>query len=211
MKIFYRATSVLSSNPNPLGKNKDIILDVCLKSFIKAGGKNITFVIDRMSDDWIKRLSKIGDIIYSEPGLESSLRLVYDEVIKLPNDEKVLLCEDDYLWQPDSVEMIKWSLDEFELISPYDHPGHYIEDRFKHQPKQMRMFFNQTFRQAPSNTHTFACKAYVIKQNYNKFYSLGMRDHELFSTLGIDMFVPVPSWATHLVCGLIAPNVKWGI
>lgn len=198
MKVFYRVTHKLSSNPNPLGKNKQRIIDVCLSSFKRAGESDITFIID--GDVGLKGIHT------KKPGIVPSLLTALAEARKLPNEDNVLLCEDDYLWLPDTLGKLERALDTLPLISPYDHPDHYTDERFKHQPKKMVLIENQTYRQAPSNTHTFACKAWVIKQNYEHMRSHGMEDHKMFSTLGIDMYVPVPSFATHLVTGLLAPN-----
>ena len=119
------------------------------------------------------------------------------------------MVEDDYLWKPDAIDVIEESLNYFHLVSPYDHPGHYIEDRFKYEPKQLRLWSGHVYREAPSNTLTFACNAWVIKQNLEKIKSFGIRDHEMFQSLGVRMWVPVPSLATHLVTGLLAPGYDW--
>jgi len=207
MKTFYRVSTHLSPNPNPLGTDKKYILDTCYKSFLKAGGKNITFIANDMPDDWfpkgmpVVKVDKIGSM--------ANLAKVVEEVWKLPDNEKVFIVEDDYLWLPDTFDRIEKALDVLPIVSPYDHPGHYLEDGFKNQTRKMVLIDNHTWRQAPSNTHTFACKAGIIKANDRLLLTSG--DHEFFTNLGIDIYVPVPSFATHLVTGLLAPNIDWGI
>ena len=215
MKVYYRVSDKLSSNPNPLGKNKQEIIVTCMSSFLRTGvdRNEITIIHDGGDvpdiDDWRIKSEKV--IYTKKTGLVESLNCALDEVCKLPNEENVFLVEDDYLWIPDCLPLIERALDTLPLISPYDHPGHYMEDRFKNQPKKMVLIENQTYRQAPSNTHTFACKAWVVKQNVELIKSFGMRDHDMFTALGIDLYVPVPSFATHLVTGLLAPNIQWKI
>lgn len=209
MRVLYRISPFLSSNPNPLGKDKEFINLKCLNSFLNAfthNEHNITFIVDSLEDEWVdKHLKPYGNIERTR-GQFAGLELAYDIVCReIHDNENVLLCEDDYLWRKGNLEQ---ALDELYLISPYDHPGHYIEDRFKFEPKQMRLVGDQVYRSAPSNTHTFACKAWVIKQNIDAFKSYQLRDHELFSSLGVQMWVPTPSIATHLVTGLIAPGFK---
>ena len=210
MKIFYRVSPYLSTHPNPMGTDKHEILDRCLASFLGAFPSDkfdITFIVDGLP---LNNFAKYGKAIFAGPGNAETFHAQLDEIAKLPNEEKVFIVEDDYLWTKDASEIVN-ALDVFELVSPYDHPGHYIEERFKNQAKRIRLHNGHTYRDAPSNTLTFATHAYVIKQNLELIKTFGIRDHELFQSLGIDMWIPVPSFATHLVDGLLAPNVDWEI
>lgn len=212
MKVFYRISPYLSSNPNPLGKDKNVINFKCLMSFLEAnkGFAQLNFIVDSLDEAWVNDyLKPYGEVIYGHHGNVETFHDQLDEVCKLPNEEIVFLVEDDYMWRPESLKTINRAVEELLLVSPYDHPGHYLEDRFKFQPKQMRMIENQVYRQAPSNTLTFATKAFVIKQNIELIKKFGIRDHDMFTELGIDLWVPVPSIATHMVKGLIsAPFVE---
>lgn len=213
MKVFYRISPFLSSNPNPLGKDKDYILNKCLYSFGEANDieAEITFINDSLSEKWVEELSKLGKVINAPNGNVETFHAQLNEVVKLPNEEKVLLLEDDYLWRPNTMSLLSTGLDSLDLISPYDHPGHYREERFRDEPKIVKEVNGVIYRSAPSNTLTFACKAWVIKQNYDLIKSFGIQDHEMFQALPVKMFVPTYSFATHSVTGLLAPNVNWGI
>lgn len=208
MKIYYRVSPFLSSHPNPLGRDKKHIVYTCFKSFQEAlGDQDVSIVADSMPTDWYE-LFRGYNIIKSPSGNVQSFHKQIDLVCKLPNEEKIMLVEDDYLWLPDSINKIEEALDSLELISPYDHPGHYTEERFQ-TPKLMKLINGHTYREAPSNTLTFATHAYLIKQNQILIKSYGTRDHEMFESLRTKMFVPVPSFSTHLVEGLLAPNINW--
>ena len=211
MKVFYRVSPFLSSHPNPLGRNKKDIVFKCFESFKKAvSNQDTTIVADNIPTDWYS-LFKGHNVHKAPTGNTATFHRQLDLASKLEDEEKVFLVEDDYLWVPGAVDKIEAALDELSLISPYDHPGHYTEERFKHEPKRIRLIGNQTYREAPSNTLTFATKAKVIKKNLELIKSFGVRDHEMFQSLEVDLFVPVPSLATHLVEGLLAPNVNWNL
>lgn len=209
IKVFYRISSYLSVNPNPLGNDKNIILEKCLDSFLKAGQSDTTFIVDSLSEEWITKLKKLGNVLLSDSGNVETFHKQLDEVCKLPNEEKVLLLEDDYLWRPDTLKDLENGLDKLDLISPYDHPGHYREERFIDTPKIIKEVNGVVYREAPSNTLTFACKAWVIKQNLALIKSFEVRDSEMFQALPIRMFVPIYSFSTHMVTGLLSPNIQW--
>lgn len=193
-----------------MGNDKFSIVKACFESFKRAIDTDIdlTIIGDNLSSKYLE-LFEGYTVIPGKGGNIETFHQQLDIVCTLPNEEKVFLVEDDYLWVPNSMSVIKRSLDEFEIMSPYDHPGHYIEERFKNEPKRLRLIDNQVYRDAPSNTLTFACRAYVIKQNVDLIKSFGIRDHEMFQELAKDLWVPVPSLATHMVEGLLAPCRDW--
>lgn len=208
MNIYYRVSPYLSIHPNPLGKDKKKIVYECFNSFKKGLTDQKLFIIaDNVPTDWYE-LFKGYPIIKSKTGNVETFHRQIDEACKLEG-EKVFFVEDDYLWKEDAITKIEEALDTFGLVSPYDHPAHYTEERFKHQPKRMRLIKNQTWREAPSNTLTFATWSDIIKKNRYKIESFGIRDHEMFASLDHDLYVPVPSLATHLVTNLLAPNQTW--
>lgn len=214
MKIFYRVSPFLSSHPNPLGADKKKIVYECFNSFKKnITDQEVTIISDNVPTDWYE-LFRSFNVLKSKTGNVATFHRQLEEVFKLDDEEKVFLVEDDYLWTKGSIEKIERALDYVDLVSPYDHPGHYIEDRFKNEPKRMILIDTQTYREAPSNTLTFACRAKIIKNNVRVIKRFGINDHGMFQELqrlGTIMYVPVPSLATHLVEGLLAPNVEWNV
>lgn len=214
MKIFYRVSPFLSSHPNPLGSDKKKIVYECFNSFKKnITDQEVTIISDNVPTDWYE-LFRSFNVLKSKTGNVATFHRQLEEVFKLDDEEKVFLVEDDYLWTKGSIEKIERALDYVDLVSPYDHPGHYIEERFKNEPKRMILIDTQTYREAPSNTLTFACRAKIIKNNVRVIKRFGINDHGMFQELqrlGTIMYVPVPSLATHLVEGLLAPNVEWNV
>jgi len=210
MLILYRTSPYLSTNPNPLGTYKLGIVERCFESFKKANnGSKIIVIADGFTDEEKDNLFKGCTIIEGNHGNIETFHQQLDLVCNLDNDEKVMIVEDDYLWVEGAIDQLEKALDVFEIVSPYDHPAHYLEPRFKDNAKRMVLVNGHTYRDCPSNTLTFATKAYVIKQNIDKIKPFGIRDHELFESLTQDKWCAVPALATHLVTGLLSPNVDW--
>jgi hypothetical protein len=209
MNVFYRVSPYLSTHPNPLGTDKLEIVRQCWLSFGQANDIDADITI--ISNLPFTELHPFTgyDIIQAQTGNIETFHKQLDEIVKLPDETKVLLAEDDYLWQPSTLSVIDEALDVLDIVFPYDHPGHYTEQRFKDQPKRIRLVGNQTYRDAPSNTLTFGCKAKLIKRHIELIKTFGVRDHELFQALPEDKWCAIPALATHLVQGLLSPNRKW--
>lgn len=208
MKVFYRVSPGLSSHPNPLGSDKYTIIKKCLYTFIDATDNDteITFICDSMPEPWINELDEFGNIQIASHGNVETFHTQLDMASKLEDDENVLICEDDYVWRPNTLKDLAISLDVLDFVSPYDHPSHYLEERFdKHY--ETILISGITYRRAPSNTLTFACKAKKIKDNLSHMKAHGINDHEMWQ--GLNIYNPCYSMATHMVEGLLAPNVNW--
>lgn len=207
MKVIYRACGYPSTKPLPYNWDKPTLLENCLESFIATGAKDITFLLDGVENK--EMFEKYGEIIDCT-GL-GNVGTFHKQLELGQQHDKVFLVEDDYLWRPDTFKHMERAVDELDFVSPYDHPGHYLEERFdKHY--EMKLIDNITYREAPSNTLTFATKGETIKKLYSKMLYWGVADHEMFQDLrsqGYRMWNPVPSFATHLVDGLLAPNINW--
>jgi len=213
MHIYYRISSYLSMHKNPFSDDKNEINLKCLNSFLNSIGgcdKLITFITNGLDKDWCdKHLKPYGTVIEGNIGNEETFWEQLDLTCTLHNEEKVMFVEDDYLWRPNTLQQIEDALDTLPIIFPYDHPGHHTEERFKNQAKRITMVNGFTYHDVPSNTLTFATKAYVIKQNYEKIKTFGVRDHEMWQSLGIDMWSPNYSICSHLVENILSSNVKW--
>ena len=146
----------LSSNPNPLGTNKTNIIRYCFDSFKKAlGNRKLVVISDAVN-------LGMGEVIVADQGNVETFHQQINYVCNLPNEEKVLLCEDDYDWKPEALDRMEEALERFEIVTPYDHPGHYLEPRFQ-TPKEMHLIGQQVWREAPSTPLTFACRAYIYQ------------------------------------------------
>lgn len=207
MKVILRISSFNSKNPSPyFPDDKFGRIRMCFDSLKMAGAEDITVLADTAEDykihfngyEWINLTG------YGNWG-------TYREQLKLAEKyDKVLLCEDDYLWRPNTIKQAEDFLDVHQLLFPYDHPGHYREGRFS-LPWSLCEVKGHTYRQCPSNTLTFFTKGKTIKNNIEVFAGYGTFDHELFTALRerFPIWTPCYSMATHLVSDLLAPNVDW--
>jgi len=211
LTTFYRAAPFKSGNPSPLKCDKYTQTKLCLESFLDTKPEKIIFLLDSYDDQSL--FEPYGEIIDCT-GLGNVG--TFHKQIEMCNDteDDVFFVEDDYLWVPDTFKYMKEAVKELDFLSPYDHPGHYLEERFdKHY--EMKLIGNRTYREAPSNTLTFAMRNEVAKKTMTTMLRFGISDHPMFEYLrnemGLRMHNPVPSFATHLVVGCIAPNVNWEI
>ena len=210
MRIIYRISPFKPDNPSLFyPDDKWRLINMCHNSFLGAGGGKYptTYIMD--SVDWGSTFKNYGEIVeINTHNKNMSLLTAYDIASKM--DDKLLFVEDDYLWRPETISLIDTALDILPVLSPYDHPGHYTEERFDHK-YEIKLIGNQTYRTCPSNTHTFAIQSEVFKQNIEMMKKYGVKDHEMFTELNkvAQLWCPIPSFATHLATGCLAPNVDW--
>lgn len=210
MNIIYRISPFKPDNPSVFyPEDKYKMVQLCHDSFLKAGGANypITYVID--SCDWGKDFEKYGKIINFEAHSKvKSLLMAFE--IGLNTKDDVLFLEDDYLWRPNTLPLLEIATKELKVVSPYDHPAHYIEERFDKR-YELRLLGNTVYRTCPSNTHTFAIDKDTLAQNYDLIASHGVQDHQMFTELKkkAQLWCPTYSFATHLANGCLAPNIRW--
>lgn len=211
MITLYRAAPFKSSNPSPLKCDKYTQTKICLESFLKTDPDKIIFLLDSYDDKSL--FEPYGEIIDCT-GLGNIGTFQKQIEIASSIDEDVFFVEDDYLWLPDTFIHIEEAVKELDFVSPYDHPGHYLEPRFdKHY--EMKLLNGRTYREAPSNTLTFAMRNEIAKKTTITMLRFGTSDHPMFEYLRNEMYLrmwnPVPSFATHLVTNLEAPNIDWDL
>ena len=208
MEIIYRISPFKPDNlPIYYPDNKWELVRMCHNSFRSAGAKNYktTYLLD--SCDW--DFSTYGEQIRINTHDKNKSLLKAFEV-GLEMDDDVLFVEDDYLWRPNTLPLLENALKTLPVVSPYDHPAHYTEDRFDHTYKT-KLIGNEVYRACPSNTHTFAIQKDVLKENYDLITKHGVNDHEMFTELNniAQLWCPTYSFATHLASGNLAPNINW--
>lgn len=214
MNILYRICPYPSTNKPPIHADDKLRLaDVCLESFLNAisSRDEVTFLCDSMPGAWVGRLSTYGKTIDC-----SGLGNVgtFHKQVELGKDmDKVLFCEDDYLWRPNTVRELEKAIDQLPFVSPYDHPAHYTEERFD-KKYELKLIDGLVYRSSPSNTLTFATSKKVLQTVWPRMMTFGVADHEMFtqlSQLGLGIWNPTYSFATHMVRGLLAPNIDWQV
>ena len=208
MNIVYRISPFKPDNlPVYYPDDKWKLVQMCHKSFLSAGGSEYktTYVVD--SCDWGKHFK--GKIVNINTGNKNkSLLAAFDVASKI--DDDILFLEDDYLWRPNTIPLLEVALKALRVVSPYDHPAHYTEDKFDHIFKTT-IVGNQVYRTCPSTTHTFAINKEVFRDNKDMMDRYGVNDHEMFTELNesSQLWCPTYSFATHLAGGCLAPNINW--
>lgn len=218
MKILYRVCATLSDKQPAVDWDKYTMIKKCFESLMIAGAKpeDVTVLYDRLPKPWLEEL--FPKAVEKVPGPAGNVPSFHNQ-LKLASmyEGKVLLLEDDYIWRPDTIRHLERALDELEFVSPYDHPRYYVEDRF---PKEfeLRLIDGLVYRDSPSNTLTFASTGKKITEHLETMFTYydGDQpiDHEMWQELalaGDRIWNPTYSFATHLVGGLLAPNVEWDL
>jgi len=216
MKIFYRISPFIPDNPGVVyTKDKWKLVEFSHNSFLKAGGdkQEITYILDSC-EYWGSYFEKYGKVKNINIHKKFAGLMIALNEIRM-TDGKVAVVEDDYLWRADTIPIWEKSLDTLPVVSPYDHPAHYTEDRFKDYPFKMRLVDSHVYRTCPSNTYTFATTAKIIRDNWKALVDErsgeAYHDHPAFTELNktAQLWCPTYSFATHLAGGCIAPNVDW--
>lgn len=202
--IIYRVSPFEQHNPSPIhAKDKYKLVRLCHNSFLRAKGSEKTIYLLDSCPDW-SDIFIDGEVInYTAGSRAASILSMYDVAKKYKGN--ILFVEDDYLWLPNTVYKIWNALEEFNIVSPYDHPDHYV----RWPDFTTKKVNDTTFRSAPSNTHTFATTHDYLIKYYDTFLKHMDHDHPLFEELPDDVWQPTPSFATHMVDGLLSPGIDW--
>lgn len=207
IKTFFRLSSFNSQNPSPYHPdNKLERVKMCFASLVAAGAEDITILADT-AEEWYPYFEGYEWSNCTNFGNFGT----YREQLRLAEKyDKVLLCEDDYLWRTGVFSQAEQFLDVENLLFPYTHPGHFTEGRFN-VPWKLKLHQNHTYREVPSNTLTFFTKGQFIHDNIEVFAGHGVLDHELFTALRerSPIWSPCYALATHLVENLLSPDVDW--
>lgn len=217
MKVFYRITSIPSTNPSPWGKDKDELNLVCLKSFVEAFRDvdlEIHFIADSCSPrvEWmIDKYVPFKKIVHkTNLGINDTMNMSYDLASTV--DDYVLFQECDYLYRPEIGLSYLKALEQLSIISPYDHRNFYIDDTIHSSHCHITLIGEQHFRSTERNTMTWATHSSIIKENLPMLKRYGYLDNEVWQELmiaGHVLWVPILSFATHCVNDYLAPGINW--
>ena len=213
MITIYRVCSKNSANPPPIYKNepnKLKLIKFCLESFLRTNPDEIIFLLDQVEDK--SMFEKYGKVVDCS-GL-GNVGTFHKQIELGKEMDKVFFCEDDYYWRPDTFKLLEKAVDYFDFVSPYDHPSQYVPNSGFENKFEMKMIDNIVYRDSPSNTLTFATSKCVLQKTWEKMMTFGKRDHAMFTALrqeGYRIWCPTYSFATHMVEGLLAPNVEWSL
>lgn len=209
MRIIIRACSYPSTKPLPFDfpfHDKTYLLKKCFESLKRANDLNVPITV---INDGIQNPQDIfGDVEIIDATGAGNIGTFHRQMNEAIKHDKVLLVEDDYLWRDNTISDLFTAIETLSFVSPYDHPGHHHEERFATVPKLIKIIDNITYRECPSNTLTFACQGNKLAEKIDEMKGYAIQDHEMWVAIG-GLWCPTYSFATHLVSGLLAPNVNW--
>jgi len=222
MKVIYRMCGIASTNPSPVLQNyKDLLNELCLRSFVIGCGDllpSVHFLCDFCPDSYTKMIEGIVPmswlqsmtIEYTRIGINETAMRAYE--IAQDVSDVVLFQECDYLYRPGSVKKLLRATQDLGLVSPYDHLNFYIDHTIHSETVGLKLVEDHHFRTAERNTMTFATRPDVFASGRDIFNRYGYLDNDVWHelrALGHQLYTPIPSFATHMVSGFMAPSVDW--
>lgn len=225
MIVYYRLCSIPSTNPSPiLQEDKFELNKLCLKSFVKTF-KDLKPTVVFLADFCGQRENDMVDQLMAGSGMEYSFiptniginetALMQWEMASQQSEEVILFLECDYLWAPDvDVTKLVEAIKTLGLVSPYDHINFYKEQYRNLHSKQceIELVADHHFRSTERNTLTFGIRKDVLLKNLDIFNKYGYLDGETWYEIkdrGQNLYVPIPSMATHMVVDNLAPGFDW--
>lgn len=220
MIIIYRLCGIPSTNPSPIyNDNKEELNRFCLQSFVRGMQDikpEIHFLMDYCGYEYDSMLDMYVPWTHikehTELGINGTMLRAYE--LASQTDDIVLLQECDYVWQPNSGKLMEQAIKELRMVSPYDHRNFYLDHNLHSKTCDIELVNDHHFRSTERNTMTWGCDSKLIKDNYDLFTKYGYLDSDIWRELkerGVTLFVPIPSLASHMAEGWMAPGVNWEV
>ena len=219
MKIFYRLTNIPSSNPSPIyWENKEKLNILCLNSFVDAYkdvSPNVTFLCDYCPKRYKSIINGLvpfeKEIIFTELGINGTAYKQF-KMAESVEDEEIIFHECDYVSRPNIGVLIRDAIKELELVSPYDHLNFYRDRSIHSEQVILKLVGDIHWRSTERNTLTFGIKTSVFKDHSDIFKKWGYLDDGNWKEMreaGHMLFVPIPSFSSHMCSDWMAPSVDW--
>ena len=212
--------AIPSTNPSPiLNDDKDALNWLCLKSFVTSFGDlvpKIHFLCDFCPPYYVQKIreivpnSWIEEIEFTRLGINGTALRSYE--LAREKDDIVLFQECDYLYRPNVMNTFAHAVRELGLVSPYDHKNFYMDSSIHSDKVTLKLVSDCHFRSTERNTMTFAVAPSVFVDGYDIFMKYGYLDSDVWHELrakGHPLYVPIPSFATHMADGWLAPGIDW--
>lgn len=219
MIVYYRLSGIPSTNPSPIyQEDKYKLNELCLKSFwaaYKELDPKVIVLADHCESRYDGMISGIlpffnYEIIHTELGINGTALKQYE--LALAQDDDILFQECDYIYVPESGYLMEKAIRELGLVSPYDHLNFYFDRNLHKEEATIKLVGDYHFRSTERNTMTFGVRNDVFKKNYEIFKKYGYLDGDVWYDLlaaGQQLFVPIPSLATHMAKDFLAPSIDW--
>ena len=218
MLVIYRACSVGSSKPRPID-GKINLVRACFDSFVSAF-TDVNYDLVVLLDKPNKELRNIFNRTSREKRIEESYYGSFNEGntksfhrqldIVLEEKDTFLLVEDDYIFLPGSGKIIARALEMLPFITPYLHPGYFMEDIHQYK-KEVILVDNQCWMGVVSTTLTFGGQYEYLLKEHEEMRRYGWADHPMWESITqrVPLYTPIPILATHCELPYLAPTYDW--
>lgn len=224
MKIFYR----ISDGSYNKERFQNATKRGCLENFLKYFPKDeIIIYADNVTDATYEWLLTYNVEVRRTYGGSSAagFRIVFDDALKLPDDEVVYFVEDDYLHLPTARTVLLEGIQRAHYVTLYDHPDKYMSPNYGGNPYveegggEITMVFltkNSHWKLTNSTTMTFASTVNTLKKDEDiwRRFTTGTHPHDFHCFLelrdkGRTLASPIPSLSTHGEPMWAAPLINW--
>ncbi|KKP88977.1 MAG: hypothetical protein UR93_C0005G0033 [Berkelbacteria bacterium GW2011_GWA2_35_9] len=226
MKIYYRISNNSEKKERLSNATKEHCLTIFLREFDREDNQ-IEIVADNVTE------KKLKDFIFSQQkknlsieetalGNTQSFKYVLKKACQLDDlDEMIFFAEDDYLYLPNSDQVLKEGLGRADYVSLYDHPDKYqdgLNPFVKDGGEKTKVILTQSshWKFTNSSTMTFASQVKTLKADYKlwerRLVDTYPYDFKAFRDLrrrGRKLITPIPSLSTHAEPKFLAPLIDW--
>lgn len=224
MKIFYRISDGSYKKERFVHATKKGCLDNFLKQFPKD---DVVLYADNVTDETYEWLSSYDcELIRTNGGSSAAgFRIVFEDALKLNDDEIIYFVEDDYLHLDNSRQILIEGLERTEYVTLYDHVDKYIPANNGGNPfitddgaEETRVFLtkNRHWKLTNSTTMTFATHVQTLREDMDTWrrHTAGTYPHDFQCFLelrdkGRTLASPIPSLSTHCEPTWAAPLINW--
>lgn len=217
MTIFYRITSKPSKNVRPFFQSdKYSLVEFCLKSLVMAFRQvrpKIVFIFDDVPNNWLELLELVpfdNDVVRVKGDQNSTYTMQLDLAQK--EKEYVFFAEDDYYYTPQAGSILLEGMKELPFVNPYDHLEFYTKPEYHFGTFDIKLTKSSHWREDKFNTMTFGGHSDNFRKNMGVFKKHGYWDKptwEELSSIGVKLYSPMPSVATHMDKEFLSPIVNW--
>lgn len=225
LNVFYRVCPYNNGKSPIFADDKLGLVRFCLESFVeafRATSLRITFILDSCDASyrtWIERHVPFQKEVLHFVGLgnEGSFFKQIELAAQLEPEESVYLAEDDYYYVAGAGEKLVAAISQFDFVTPYDHLQYYSRPPAS-EPCHITLCAGHHWRTHGSTCLTFGTKAGMVFKNRDIMYQHGVSDFLMWRQVlrkrrwrrkEYRLYGPIPSLATHLVSGLLAPGINW--
>jgi hypothetical protein len=215
LQVIYRACPL--TNPDKIRPipDKTELVKTCFRSFLDAFtgvDYQLTVLLDKPNDSLHEFFApyQVEETYYADFD-EGNIRSFHRQIdLALEAKQPFFFLEDDYYFLPGAGEKLAAAINQFPLVTPYDHPGYYSEDTHDYK-RNVQIVGGHHWQTVISTTLTFGGQHETLVAEAQTMKKYGWADHPMFCdiTQRYSLWCPIPSLATHCEVPHLAPCINW--